>query len=242
LAAGASEEEGTDRSEESPAHEPTDTEASLVSLPILQPTLADFFNLKERLGLTNNSDDDSEVSEDAESEGEDNVLMAELKAQIQGHIEEQMSGLPSMFFSEALNQIIEQMNGALEKISVGRDVLAGVWKDASELIDYRKLTLNQAEALFGVSLVDHEISISQATSLEVIFQEQTLGTFEFPIQFTIRISNARIEMQSGRIKMIHVEASLGTGSLSLGENTLLEIPEIAFPLGSISLGTGVPVG
>jgi hypothetical protein len=233
-------------SEESPPEETTDTEGSLINLPILKPTLADFFNLKERLGLNKDSEDAAEGSEDAgdaeEGEEEENILVAEIKAQLQGQLEEQLSGLPSMFFSEAVNQIIEQMNEALEKISVGRDVLAGMWKDATELIDYRNLTLNQAQAFFGVAFVDHEVSISQCSTLEAKFKEQTLGSFEFPVEFKIRVSNARIEMQGGRIKQIHVEASLGTGSLSLGENPLLEIPEMSFPLGSISLGAGVPVG
>jgi len=235
-------------SEESTPEETSAGGGSFAEIPILKPTLADFFNLKERFGLTKDSDEgseqteaESEAGEDGE-EAEENVLVAEIKAQVQAQLEEQLSGLPSMFFSEAVNQIMEQMNEALEKISVGRDVLAGIWKDASELIDYRNLTLNQAQAIFGIAFVDHEVSISQCSSLEAKFKEQTLGTFEFPVEFKIRVSNARIQMQDGRIKSVHIEASVGTGSLSLGENPLLEIPEMNFPLGSIHLGAGVPVG
>jgi hypothetical protein len=187
---------------------------------IIKPTLGEFFNLK------NNA----------------NLLITEIKTQFEDKVKEQVNSIPSLFLNEAVNQMIEQIQKVLDEISVAKDVLAGAWKDVTDLIDYRNITINFADAYFVVGLVDHEVKISQTSSLEAQFKDQTLGSFELPIEFTIRISNIRIEMQAGRIKSLHIQASVGSGSLSLGNQTLLEILEQDFPLGSIDLGEGVPVG
>lgn len=225
--------------------------------PIVKPTLADFFNLKEKFGLgTQASADpaaesadregaeatDPEASEADPAETEENIIAAELKAQIQSQLEAQMSGLPSAFFGAAVEGVVEKMNEALEQISVGRDVLAMVWTNAKEILDYRDRALQTPNLTLVVPLTDHAVSISQTSTIEPQFKEQSLGSFEFPIQFSIRLSKAMLEMQEGRIKRIHVTASVGAGSLSLGENTLLEIPEVQFNLGTIDLGEGVKIG
>ena len=221
-------------------------------VPIVKPTLADFFNLKEKFGLGESAGDDagdhaaaadSEGAEQSEAEeGEENLLAAELKAQIQSKLEEQMSGLPSAFFGAAVTGVVEKMNEALEQISVGRDILGIVWTNAKEIIDYRDRAIQTPNLMLVIPLTDHEVAISQTSTIEPQFKEQPLGTFEFPVNFSIRLSKAMIEMQDGRIKRIHVKASLGAGSLGLGDNTLLKIPEVQFNLGTIDLGAGIKIG
>ena len=207
------------------------------------PSLADFFNLKALLSGSPAAALDGSEAADADGEeaeeSEENYLVAKAKETVEGLIAEKLAGLPASLVGDAGGKLVESLQGALEQVSVGKDILAMAWKNAAELIEYRDLTIHTPVSHFVVPLTDHEITLDQAATIEIVFGEKTLLTLEFPIQFVVRPSDITIEMRAGRIERVSVGAAVATGSLSLDDRPLLEVPERAFPLGR--LDAGVPI-
>jgi hypothetical protein len=209
------------------------------------PSLATFFGLDRILGSgasADSTEDSNEGADAADDGGEENLLVATAKERLQGIVEEQLAGLPAKVLGDAVGELTDKMNAVLEQFSVGRDVLAKAWKDATELVEYRRLVANQLNSHFVIALVDHQVSFDQSATLDAKLGEKTVKSFEFPINFTARLSDVRIEMQGSRIMRVHLGGLMVAGSISLGDRVLLEVPEQSFSIGSIDLGSGVQVG
>jgi hypothetical protein len=201
-------------------------------------TLRKFFDLRSLLGLDSAEETDSEESEDAE----EGAVVGHAKDSLRSWIQENVSALPGALLGEAVGQCVEQLSAVLEQVNVGRDVLGRAWVGADELVEYRKVTTQNPESHFVVVLIDHQISLDQCASLELKLGEKTLATVDFPINFTVRLSAARLEIQAGRIRRLHAESSVASGSIWIGERVLAQTPEKPLDLGTIDLGEGIPLG
>jgi hypothetical protein len=206
-------------------------------------SLADFFNLKALLANTRDAAlggaEEEDTGESDEVATEDNYFVAKAKETLDGFINEKLTALPGNILGEAGGKIVESLQGTLEQVSVGKDVLAMAWKNAAELIEYRRLTTDSPTSHFVVPLVDHQITLDQAATVEIVLGEKTLLTFAFPIQFVLKPSQIEIEMRAGRIERVSVGAAVATGSISIDDRPLLEVPERTLPIGRFN--AGIPI-
>ncbi|MCQ0092541.1 hypothetical protein [Roseovarius sp. M141] len=147
------------------------------------------------------------------------------------------SGLiEALTFAAALAVLYEALDVAL------LDILKSGWQTMAELQAYRDPQKHPPEEKSWVKLGRHKITSAHEPKVEVFFNGKRLGQLDFDAKLTLNVTDARLQVQGGRIWVVTGPVFEGEASLSYKGFALLKkkAERFTFPSG-VTFEDGVPI-
>ena len=140
---------------------------------------------------------------------------------------------PAVFDDALKDAIFKALNIALD------DIIGRAWSGWSELRGYAD---PEIEGRSFLTLSDHTVEATHQPKVDVVIGGQTLHSFEFNVSANLEINGGELEIERGKIHAIRIGNLKVGGSISLGNQTLLEksLAEVSIP-GEMRLTNPVPI-
>jgi hypothetical protein len=185
------------------------------------PDLGEFFRAKG----------DSRVPSTAAYAGDE---LARLRVQLADEV-------PAGFWDTANDALADSLRQILSTPIT--EILAGGWNTYRSLRKYQDAKKYPPDEVILVPLKEHKISSSHKPRIEILVNDQLVGTIEFEIKLGLEIEMATLKIQGGKIREVEAGAITGTGTLTCGSATLLECKSKRIHLPRVlSFGEGLPIG
>lgn len=117
--------------------------------------------------------------------------------------------------------LLSSLKGAVDdilKVELG-DVFQNSWGKVAAVRDAMKATAGQPGASAVVPLADHKVSSKHKPSIELFIGPKRLCELEFEIQMTLRVKDASVSVEEGRVAGVHTGVVIGEGDLKyLGQS------------------------
>jgi hypothetical protein len=179
-------------------------------------------------------------STDTDKTDTDKILA--IKAKIAEAVEK--AGIPPAAVELLYTVAIEKITAILEEIEVFPDILGTVWSKSLELIEYRNLLANAAPGEpVMIPLVNHEVLLDHAPSIDLKFKDVVVGTFEIPISVGMVLDGVMLAIEDRKIKKIQIGSATGVGGVEFAGLPLYEVPEKTIDFNKkVDLGEGIEIG
>ncbi|MHA6265172.1 hypothetical protein ACXYMO_18370 [Arenibacterium sp. CAU 1754] len=152
-------------------------------------------------------------------------------------VEQAGTGMIEAFtFAAALAVLYEALDVAL------LDILKSGWQTMGELQAYRDPEKHPPEEKSWVKMGRHKITSEHAPKVEMIFNGKRVGQLEFDAKLTLIVTDAKLQVQGGRIWEVTGPVFEGEASLSYKGFVLIKkkVAKFTFPSG-VTFEEGVPI-
>lgn len=103
-----------------------------------------------------------------------------------------------------------------------KNILASGWEKQAEIRKHLKKCAAAPEEIFLVPLAKHTLSSEHKPSIELLLNQQPLGSVTFHIILALKFEGAVLKIQGGRIREVQTGTCLGSGRITCEEFVLIE--------------------
>jgi hypothetical protein len=122
------------------------------------------------------------------------------------------------------------------------DILFGAWKKYRQLQQYRDTDKYPPDQAVSVPLVEHTITSTHRPYIDVFINNRLIGRIIFAITLQLQLEGVVLKIQGGKICEVTAGACYGTGSLKIGDVSLIEKKLFRFVLPNvITLAEGIDI-
>jgi hypothetical protein len=122
------------------------------------------------------------------------------------------------------------------------DMLFGAWKKYCQLQQYRDTDKYPPDQAVPVPLVEHTITSTHRPYIDVFLNNRLIGRIVFAITLQLKLEGVVLKIQGGKICGVTAGACDGTGSLKIGDVSLIETKLFRFVLPDvITLAEGIDI-